>query len=89
MFDWLEATIPGAEFKPLRERWERVIAHPEAAWLMRDLVDRARIEVQAALLRSEGEVRSTAAADELASCGVDPLDDVMVPERVAAILGDG
>ena len=93
MFALLAAALPNAELGGVRERWERVVARPEAeaSWHIRDVVEELRVEVQSALLIGEGSVRSVAVGAHLRASsrrGADPLGDAKLVERVGAIIAE-
>ena len=87
MFTWLERSIPQDRVAPMRDRWESVIARPDAPWVFRDLVDHLRVEVQAALLAGEGNAKSSAAGDHLLASRRDPMGDSDMIRRVGVLLG--
>lgn len=86
MFDHLERAT--GERLPVRERWARVVARPDADVVYRDVVEETAAPVAAALLRAQGA--DPAVVEHLEAVtrrGWDPLDDPGLDRRVRALVG--
>jgi len=73
---------------PLRARWERAAARPDADLVFRDVVEATRVPVQAMLLRSQGAPAAWVEhLEALHRPGWDAAEDAGLAARVAAING--